>query len=154
MSSLSQLAAGTSAYLLRSASATTAPFVNVNGWLTIIPSESLRCIFIDDQLSIAHQVLHRVDDHVATPGQADNGFGSGGVSGVRPLPKSMPRPAPTSVLFPLFAGVRSVPLSLTRSFCLSTPFAACANAGSEQAINISRPIIMRNIATPFTFTPR
>src|SRR5688500_1639734 len=80
------------------------------------------------------------------------GFGSGGVSGVRPLPKSIPRPAPVSVLLPLLAGCRSEPLSLTRSFCLSTPFAACAKAGREQAINISRPIVKRNITTPFLFT--
>ena len=56
---------------------------------------------------------------------------------MRPLPKSIPRPAPTSVLLPLFAGVRSEPLSRTRSFCLSTPLAACANAGNEQAINMT-----------------
>src|SRR5688500_9435927 len=77
-----------------------------------------------------------------------NGFASGGVSGVRSLPKSIPRPAPTSVLLPLFAGVRSLPLSLTRSFCLSTPFAACARTGSEQASNNTRPMIMRDISAP------
>src|ERR1700730_2092965 len=71
------------------------------------------------------------------------GFGNGGASLVRPFPKSIPRPAPVSVLDPLFAGAR-VPLSRTRSFDLSTPL-PCARTANDQTSITSNAIVKRNI---------
>src|SRR5215813_585661 len=68
------------------------------------------------------------------------GFGSGGCSGVLPLPKSMPLPAPTSVLVPLLAGRRSLPLSRTLSFCLSMPL-PCARTGIVDVQEINNATI-------------
>src|SRR5947207_15872605 len=75
------------------------------------------------------------------------GFGTGGGVGVFPLPKSMPRPTPVSLLLPLTPACRLLPLSRIRSFDWSTPFSCCA-AAAVQTIRIIKKAITGFITKP------